>query len=64
MIRVDIVVIIMDRINMDETGLIMSDSAHKMYLETGDINQAYATSQKTHEEWIEIWGDEEGRVNF
>lgn len=51
-----------EQIVYDETGLIMSDSARKTYLETGDIDQAYATSQKTHEEWIEIWGDEDTYV--
>lgn len=51
-----------EQIVYDETGLIMSDSARKTYFETGDIDQAYATSQKTHEEWVEIWGDEDTYV--
>ncbi len=42
----------------NETGLIMSDDAIRTYRETGDINKAYLHSQKTHEEWIKIWGDE------
>ena len=41
----------------------MSESARHTYMETGgDIEQAYATSQKTHEEWIRIWGDEDTYV--
>ena len=42
----------------NETGLIMSDAARNVYLETRDIDQAYAVSQRNHDEWIKIWGDE------
>lgn len=46
----------------DETGLIMSDAARNKYLETGDIDLAYTTSQNTHQEWIDIWGDQDTYV--
>ena len=40
----------------------MSDAARKVYFETGDINYAYEVSQKTHNEWIKIWGNETAYV--
>ncbi len=43
----------------DETGALMSDSARRAYRESGgDIDYAFDTSQKDHEQWIDIWGDE------
>lgn len=31
-------------------------------METGDIEQAYSVSQQNHDEWIQIWGDEDTYV--
>ena len=51
-----------EKLVYQETGLIMSDAARKVYFETGDINYAYEVSQKTHNEWIKIWGNETAYV--
>ena len=42
----------------DHTGLVMSDSARKAYMETRNLELAYEISQNTHNRWIEIWGNE------
>jgi len=44
----------------DETGSMMSDSARRAYRESvGDIDYAFDTSQKDHEQWVSVWGDED-----
>ncbi len=44
----------------DETGLLMSDSARRAYRESGgDIDCAFDISQKDHEQWVSVWGDED-----
>jgi filamentous hemagglutinin len=42
----------------DETGHILSDAAQRSYLETGNLSKAYSSSKSTHDEWIDIWGNE------
>ncbi len=42
----------------DETGHLLSDAGQRSYLETGDLNSAYKSSQSTHDEWIDIWDTE------
>ncbi len=42
----------------DETGHILSDAAQRSYMERGGLSDAYSTSRSTHDQWIDIWGNE------
>ena len=42
-----------------ETGHILSDAAQRTYMETGSLDEAYAASDATHQQWVDIWGNEE-----
>lgn len=42
-----------------DTGHILSDAAQRSYMETGSLNDAYAASDATHQQWIDIWGSED-----
>jgi filamentous hemagglutinin len=42
----------------EETGQLMSDATRRAYMETGDLSEAYKSSELTHNEWLKIWGDE------
>ena len=42
----------------DETGYLMSDATRRAYMETESIEEAYKATKPIHDEWIQIWGDE------
>lgn len=41
-----------------ETGQLMSDATRRAYMETGNLDEALSISDTTHNQWLEIWGDE------
>jgi hypothetical protein len=42
----------------DQTGMVMSDTARRVYAETGSIDEALAASRRSHAAGIEAWGSE------
>ena len=43
----------------EETGYILSEEAASIYRETGSLDAALQGAFKTHQNWINIWGDED-----
>ena len=42
----------------DETGNVLSDAGQQAYMSTGSLDDAYASSAATHQNWVDIWGGE------
>jgi len=43
----------------NETGNLLSDAGQQSYMQTGSLDSAYAASDATHQDWIDMWGSED-----
>ena len=46
----------------NETGQLMSDATRNLYFETGNLDAAYAQSSAIHDNWLNIWGNQNDYV--